>query len=157
MQIGIILNNFKFLENLTEFMAKDKIKRQRQTNQRQAILNFLQTAPYHPTAVQIFHGVRRLLPRISLGTVYRNLKILEYQKKVMPLYYQAEHVRYEIAKPVHYHFCCLQCDKVIDIVLEPMLELNSQIERRHQVVIKHHSLIFYGLCQECSQLLKKNR
>ena len=51
----------------------------RMTTQRRVILDELRSTGSHPTADQLYERVRRRLPRISLGTVYRNLEILAGQ------------------------------------------------------------------------------
>ena len=49
---------------------------QRNTRQREVILEELRKLRSHPTAPVLYEIVRRRLPRISLGTVYRNLELL---------------------------------------------------------------------------------
>ena len=49
---------------------------QRNTKQRQVILEELQKVTSHPTAAGLYDIVRLRLPKISLGTVYRNLERL---------------------------------------------------------------------------------
>ncbi|MBW2644383.1 MAG: transcriptional repressor, partial [Deltaproteobacteria bacterium] len=49
-------------------------KNHRITKQRQVILEELRKLNTHPSADEIYKVVRRHLPRISLGTVYRNLE-----------------------------------------------------------------------------------
>ncbi|MBW2706713.1 MAG: transcriptional repressor, partial [Deltaproteobacteria bacterium] len=46
------------------------------TRQRQVILEELRKVDTHPSADEVYEMVRKRLPRISLGTVYRNLEIL---------------------------------------------------------------------------------
>ena len=46
------------------------------SKQREAILNELQNRCDHPTATQVYEGVKKVIPNISLGTVYRNLASL---------------------------------------------------------------------------------
>ncbi len=45
----------------------------RMTNQRKVILEELKKHVDHPTADQIYAEIRKVLPKVSLGTVYRNL------------------------------------------------------------------------------------
>ena len=47
------------------------------SRQREAIVKFLEERKDHPTAEVIYENVRMEYPNISLGTVYRNLKLLE--------------------------------------------------------------------------------
>ena len=48
----------------------------KQTIQKQAILMFLKETRIHPTAEQVYGEVKKQIPNISLGTVYRNLHLL---------------------------------------------------------------------------------
>ncbi|MGC8659306.1 MAG: Fur family transcriptional regulator, partial [Desulfomonilaceae bacterium] len=48
----------------------------RQTSQRRIILEELAKLKTHPTANEVYEVVRKRLPKISLGTVYRNLELL---------------------------------------------------------------------------------
>ncbi|HDR05264.1 MAG TPA: transcriptional repressor, partial [Candidatus Marinimicrobia bacterium] len=45
----------------------------RNTAQRTIILETLQKAKSHPSVEWLYNEVRKVLPHISLGTVYRNL------------------------------------------------------------------------------------
>ena len=48
----------------------------RYTRQRSSVFSFLQAATCHPTAEQVFAGVRTEIPHISLATVYKALEAL---------------------------------------------------------------------------------
>ena len=48
----------------------------RMTNQREIILQELQKSKKHMTADELYSRVRKVMPRISLATVYRNLETL---------------------------------------------------------------------------------
>ncbi|MBI5077078.1 transcriptional repressor [Candidatus Falkowbacteria bacterium] len=133
-------------------MAKTAVET-RQTNQRQLIYDYvLNSSLAHPTAEQIFQSVKKRLPRISFGTVYRNLEILEKQGLLFLLCYGKEHVRYDAIMENHYHFVCERCDKVENVVCEELLELNSQIKKRHGFNIRCHRIFFYGQCRDCDKL-----
>ncbi|MBC7073854.1 transcriptional repressor, partial [Candidatus Parcubacteria bacterium] len=47
---------------------------ERLTSQKKIILDYLKSVRTHPSAEEIFEKVRKRLPQISLGTVYRILK-----------------------------------------------------------------------------------
>ena len=53
-----------------------RVKKSRSTKQRAAILEILRKSGFHPTAEAIYREARKVLPNISLGTVYRNLNFL---------------------------------------------------------------------------------
>jgi len=57
----------------------------RNTKQRQAILDAIETHGGHLTAEEVYKIVKRRHPRLSLGTVYRNLRILVGQGVVREL------------------------------------------------------------------------
>ena len=46
------------------------------SRQRESIKHFLATTKEHPTADTVYTHVKEEFPNISLGTVYRNLKLL---------------------------------------------------------------------------------
>ncbi len=126
----------------------------RNTNQRQLIFEYLQRTLTHPTAEQIFNQMRKELPRISFGTVYRNLDILEKQGLISTVIYSKEHVRYHCGVNTHSHFVCNICDRIIDVDVEDLLELEHQVSKRYKLKVLKHNLIFYGQCEVCQKLYR---
>ena len=57
----------------------------RMTRQRMVILEELRKVKTHPTADELYAMVRTRMPRISLGTVYRNLDFLTESKEILKL------------------------------------------------------------------------
>ena len=53
------------------------------SKQRTAIINVLQSTTSHPTADWIYTEVRKIIPNISLGTVYRNLSALAEENEIL--------------------------------------------------------------------------
>jgi len=126
----------------------------RNTNQRQLIYKYLERTLTHPTADQVFQAIRKELPRISFGTVYRNLDILEKQGLISAVVYSKEHVRYHVGPMDHCHFVCLACDKLMNVEVEDLSELKNQVARRHGLAVHRYAMIFYGLCEQCQKLYK---
>ena len=87
----------------------------RETKQRKAILNVLRRTDSHPTADRIYDEVRKVIPNISKGTVYRNLKILREGGKISELNLNGTVSRYEGNNENHYHFRCEKCGRVFDL------------------------------------------
>ena len=54
----------------------------RHSRQREKIYNYLVDAIEHPTAEMIHTALREEIPGLSLGTVYRNLNLLEELGKI---------------------------------------------------------------------------
>ena len=68
---------------------------QRMTDQRRVILEELRATKSHPTADELYRDVRRRLPKISLGTVYRNLDILNKAGMINKLDFGSGQSRYD--------------------------------------------------------------
>jgi len=58
--------------------AKRRLARKgyRLTRQRLAILEVMQGSDAHPDAEWVYREVKKVLPQVSLGTVYRSLEVL---------------------------------------------------------------------------------
>ncbi|MBI3600601.1 MAG: transcriptional repressor, partial [Nitrospinae bacterium] len=80
--------------------------------QREVILNILRSTKSHPTADWVYEQARRLIPGISLGTVYRNLKILKEDGTISELSFANTFCRYDGNAEPHYHFTCEKCKRV---------------------------------------------
>ena len=123
----------------------------RQTKQRQAILRLLRSVRCHCTADQIYDEVRKSLPNISKGTVYRNLKVLQEKGLVSELSLNGSLSMYEAKRESHYHFRCDGCGKVFDLDEPINYELNQKIAEKTGFQVTHHQTEFRGLCKDCQQ------
>jgi Fur family peroxide stress response transcriptional regulator len=121
----------------------------RKTRQREAILSFLRHTGSHPTADQIYDGVRKIVPNISKGTVYRNLQVLQDDGGITELRLNGTVGRYEVKQKSHYHFRCDRCGRVNDIDMPVNRELDQQAANLTGLKIASHQLEFRGLCNAC--------
>jgi Fur family peroxide stress response transcriptional regulator len=121
----------------------------RQTKQRGAILSLLRRGYYHLTADQIYDKVRKGIPSISKGTVYRNLKVLRELGLVSELNLNDTVSRFEAKRDGHYHFRCERCGRVFDVDEPIDEELDRRIAERTGFKISYHQLEFRGLCHDC--------
>jgi Fur family peroxide stress response transcriptional regulator len=121
----------------------------RQTKQRGAILRLLKAGYCHLTADQIYDEVRRGIPNISKGTVYRNLKVLRELGLVSELNLNDTVSRFEAKRDGHYHFRCERCSRVFDVDEPIDEELDRRIAERTGFKISCHQLEFRGLCHDC--------
>jgi Fur family transcriptional regulator, peroxide stress response regulator len=121
----------------------------RGTKQKEAILKILRDSKSHPTVDQIYDGVRKLIPNISKGTVYRNLSILEEDGSVTELNLDGTLSRYEVKQKDHFHFRCEKCGRVIDLFLSLNPDLDREAEKLSGAKISYHQLEFRGQCKEC--------
>jgi Fe2+ or Zn2+ uptake regulation protein len=123
----------------------------RQTKQRETILRLLRGTYSHPTADQIYHEVRKEIPDISKGTVYRNLKVLREMGLVSELNLNDTVSRFEIKQESHYHFRCEQCGRVLDVNEPVDRGLDRRVASKTGLKIHHHQLEFRGLCLDCQR------
>jgi Fur family transcriptional regulator, peroxide stress response regulator len=121
----------------------------RDTRQRELILLILRNTDEHPTADRVYEQARKELPRISKGTVYRNLAVLVDEGKISALNLNGTITRYEVRQKPHYHFRCESCGKVIDLKQPVNKSLNKKVEMETGFKVSNHQLEFRGICLEC--------
>jgi len=121
----------------------------RMTNQRQVILEEIQKVSTHPTADEVYEIVRRRLPRISLGTVYRNLEILSACGLIQNIGPISSQMRFDGITKKHYHLRCIYCGSVEDAPIDPMENLENAICEKSDYSIIGHKLEFIGICPKC--------
>jgi Fur family peroxide stress response transcriptional regulator len=121
----------------------------RETKQRKAILDFLRKTKSHPTADQIYDSVRKIIPSISKGTVYRNLQVLIDSGIVSVLDIRGTLSRYELRQEAHYHFRCEACGRVFDLDEPVDLGLDDRISKRTGFLVSGHQTEFRGWCADC--------
>ena len=121
------------------------------TRQRKLILEELRKVDTHPSADEIYEMVRRHLPRISLGTVYRNLEVLSDLGKIQKLELSGSLKRFDGNPIKHYHIRCLRCNRVDDAPIAPLNQLENELYGATVFEIIGHNLEFTGLCPKCSE------
>ena len=121
----------------------------RMTPQREVILREIERANSHPTADEIYGMVRKRLPRISLGTVYRNLEILCRLGMINKIEVGGGQKRFDKKTENHYHARCLNCGRVDDLPLEPETSMEQRIATLTGYHITGHRMEFVGLCLKC--------
>jgi Fur family peroxide stress response transcriptional regulator len=121
----------------------------RKTRQKEAILEVLMNTTSHPTADWVYNEVRKEIPNISLGTVYRNLRILCQLGEILELVLCGSLSRFDARRDNHYHFRCEKCGQVFDVDEPVNKEMDKIAARRTGFKIAYHRLEFYGQCLEC--------
>jgi Fur family peroxide stress response transcriptional regulator len=120
----------------------------RTTEQRKAIFAILQGDSSHPTAEAIYLKVKQQMPHISLGTVYRNLKMLADQGLISEIPVAEGPARYDFRTDHHYHFICDQCGYAHDVEMSLPTTLSQNLQRNGYTV-RAQQILFYGLCPAC--------
>ena len=121
----------------------------RKTKQKEAILGVLRGTNSHPTADWVYNEVKKEIPNISLGTVYRNLRILCQRGEILELNLCGNLSRFDARRDTHYHFRCEKCGQVFDIDEPVNREIDGRIAWKTGFKVIYHKLEFRGLCREC--------
>ncbi len=120
------------------------------TEQRAAVYRYLVGTDVHPTADEVFLGVRRALPGISLATVYKSLETLVGCGLAAKLTYADDSARYDGRTDPHHHARCLGCGRVMDIPGEiPEREIDALRERTQSFTVVGYRLELSGYCATC--------
>ncbi len=123
----------------------------RKTRQREVILHVLRSTKSHPTADWVYQEVRKEMPNVSLGTIYRNLRTLTEMGEALELSYGSTYSRFDGNPENHYHFVCEACGEVIDLDIPVIAQLEANVSVQAKVEVTHHRLEFYGRCEHCKQ------
>lgn len=122
----------------------------RNTKQRQLILSVLQGTKSHPSADWVYQQVVRTMPKVSLGTIYRNLGMLKKQEQIQELRHSCGQSRYDGNPFPHHHFFCVKCSKIVDVPLDYREDLDRILgNEMPEYEVLGHSTDFYGLCPDC--------
>jgi Fe2+ or Zn2+ uptake regulation protein len=123
----------------------------RLTGPRRVVLEVVRATGSHPTAEWVHRMVRRRLPRVSLGTVYRNLRLLVEEGLVQEL--PGPHARFDGNLGRHHHFTCTACGRIVDVegpLCEPQTRaVSARVESATGLTITHHRIEFFGRCPAC--------
>ena len=98
------------------------------SRQRQVILSELRKLKTHPTADDLYLIIKKIMPNISLGTVYRNLNLLAEQGVILKLENAGTIKRFDGNAIKHYHFRCKKCHEIIDIMPDEISLLKKPIK-----------------------------
>jgi Fur family ferric uptake transcriptional regulator len=127
----------------------------RMTNQREIILHELQKSKKHLTADELYSRVKKVMPRISLATVYRNLETLSDAGIIAKLEISGRQKRFDSDIEAHDHIYCVQCQRVDNIKFKRQaIEESSVASLPDGYEVTGYRVEFVGVCPACQ---KKNR
>lgn len=124
--------------------------RRNHSKQRDSILEFLSSRKDHPTADVVYMNVRKQIPNISLGTVYRNLTLLSENGEILRLRVGDGTDHFDADVSLHYHFVCKECGSVLDLPMDNIDYINETAAQNFDGEIQGHCTYFYGLCGHCT-------
>jgi Fur family transcriptional regulator, ferric uptake regulator len=121
---------------------------QRQTQQREAIVEAIHTADGPLTVNEILDRAQAAVPGLGIATVYRTLKLLLESNSIQTVILPSGEPRYESAGlGHHHHFHCRRCDEVFDLASCPVNVPVGTYEGGF--IVEDHELTLYGTCPAC--------
>lgn len=120
---------------------------QRYSRQREAILCNLRNRYDHPTADMIYADLKQTNPKLSLGTVYRNLALLCEAGDILKVGASPDgKERYDGHIQPHAHFFCERCGTVYDIA--EYFDV-KKLEKALGAKINYANNTLHGICRGC--------
>ena len=122
------------------------MKEQRFSQQRVRIYQAVQSSMEHPSAQMVYDALRPEMPRLSLGTVYRNLHQMAQEGRLREL--EGPVARFDAVLPPHTHIRSVRCGQVADLAVpyDPALDREAG---ESGWAVNGHDLVFSGLCPAC--------
>ena len=123
----------------------------RKSSQRDAILKVVKNTNSHPGADWIYERVKEEIPNISMGTVYRNLRLLANTGEIKDISIPGTPSRFDGRTSNHHHLVCERCGSIFD--LDESVECNMETEIFQKTGFKTtiQYLKFIGLCADCQK------
>ncbi len=131
------------------------MKAKRNTKQKELILDYVKLSCTHPTAEEVYKGLVKDNPNLSLATVYRNLQDMVDDKLIDKLIDERGTSRYDGKDCRHYHFICINCQKIFDLDLDYDESIDEKISDDFKV--DNHSVVYRGLCINCQNDYSKEK
>jgi len=128
--------------------VEDRVQR-RNSRQKQRLIELLCSTDSHPTADWLYEKLRSEFPNLSLGTVYRNLRIMSDAGLIRELKNSSSFSRFDARTDQHYHLICKACGNIEDAPLTVDARLNQRADDLNGFKIESHQIDFIGICAEC--------
>ena len=121
-------------------------KSKRKTHQKQVILDALAVLKFnHPTALDVLQQISTSNPSMSKATVYRNLKDLADQGKIVRMQSEDGLERYDCNTHSHAHFKCNLCGQLFDLDED----LGANIKHNCTFRVESIDVLLRGTCGKC--------
>lgn len=128
-----------------------KQRGERLTKPRRFILDYLSSVDCHPPAEKIYKILKRKLPQVSLGTIYRNLNYLARHGLIQQIMSSDNYYCFDANTDYHLHFICGECGKIYDLKNLKYRNIISFVEKQGKKIgkVRWIECKIYGTCQKC--------
>lgn len=119
------------------------------SKKRELVLDYVRTSCTHPTAEEVYSGLRALDADISLATVYRNLNQLAESGLLQRIATPSGADRFDGNITQHLHAICTRCGRVEDIPRNALPDLCKIASNYTDMKLSDVTLVFHGVCSVC--------
>ena len=126
--------------------------KRRKSKQREMIYTIIESTDTHPTALTVYDELRKEMPTVSMGNVYRNIKILIEEKRIECREFGDGVEHYDAITELHYHFVCKKCNTISDFNIPVQKEVIEIAQKATKNTITGHTIQFYGICENCKNI-----
>jgi Fur family peroxide stress response transcriptional regulator len=119
------------------------------TDQRRLIYKVLAESRDHPTAEAVFLKIRSQAPRLSLATVYRNLRLFAEAGIVDSVATDDSFARFDGNTEPHHHLICRRCGSVADYYAQPLGDFTPPKAALDGFEVQAMKMNFFGICASC--------
>ena len=123
--------------------------KQRNTVQRQIVLDALLKLNTHPAIDEIYAEIHQAHPSISKTTIYRNLRQLAENGVIRQVSLPDGLERYDGTMAQHHHFRCRNCGVIFDVDVDAPTGMDEAVRRKYGFRVDAHDIAFQGICSKC--------
>jgi len=120
------------------------------TDQRRIIYRVLASSRDHPTAESVFLKIRSQAPKLSLATVYRNLRLFAEAGIVDSVATGDSFARFDGNTEPHHHLICRRCGSIADYYAPPIEDFTPPTAALGGFEVQSMKMNFFGVCASCS-------
>ncbi len=129
-------------------MSEVLLKNDRHSHSRDVIYATIASTKSHPDAEWIYEQSRKSAPSLGIATVYRNLRKLSDEGKIVAIETTNGTVHYDACVSEHAHFICEDCGAILDITFP---EVPFKEAEKEGYKVKRGKVVLYGTCPKCKK------
>ena len=127
----------------------------RKSAQREVIYKAIKSSSAHPTAAELYAGLKKHIPSLSLGNLYRNIKILIEEGRIKASEFRDGFEHYDAVTAPHYHFVCDCCGKISDLDIPVQEHVLEYAKKKTGIKLTGYTIQYFGICGKCLKKSKK--